>query len=561
VNCLLTIVVLTKDAGFVSSKSRDASDPTLVEWCAVSATEDLLPGVKAGAGRFVSFIEEPALRLADGLIRIARRLQEAGGDLAVGAGRCNRRTARMLRTEGVRSLDPAGLCPLVFRRAEAAAALVSPCVSAAGDHWLWALTSAMTRRGRLLVIDDEPAMPSWRRRGLPYVKTATLDAVARASAPAASQPQILVVGRIDASVSLYFDGLSESVRSMLRYREPGTLLENPEPLFHADAIVLVRDLQRPSLSGLLDTIAALKIPSAYFADDSFPTLRREEKSWWFYEPWRVARLMTSFDEVWVSTRALQDEFRTTHVESTIFGLVFDEQFMTPLRSSGTGAAGVRVAVPGRPFRSSDFQANAWPALVDLAKSRRVEVITHAGFPMANTSGPEVRRILWEPSFAQFIRGWQATEPAVLLHPRSCTQNARFKTPNALLVACYLGAVPVIAEGEPAYDGVGEAEGVLRADSPAVWLAAVEQALIPGERERLLDALQRFCRARFTSSQQGSLLMKLATIRPVVEPAEADRRAAIVAKKTRSAMARVVGYAGKRVILQVADRLRFSAARV
>jgi hypothetical protein len=78
---------------------------------------------------------------------------------------------------------------------------------------------------------------------------------------------------------------------------------------------------------------------------------------------------------------------------------------------------------------------------------------------------------------------------------------------------------------------------------------------------LLDALQRFCRARFTSRQQESLLMKLATMRPVVEPAEADRRAAIVANKTRSAMARVVAYAGKRVILQVADRLRFSPARV
>jgi hypothetical protein len=66
----------------------------------------------------------------------------------------------------------------------------------------------------------------------------------------------------------------------------------------------------------------------------------------------------------------------------------------------------------------------------------------------------------ERSFRQFVRQWRRHGVDLLLHPAGATTNAPYKCPTAVVVAGYLRAVPVVAD-EPAYDGWGETEGVVR----------------------------------------------------------------------------------------------------
>ena len=101
---------------------------------------------------------------------------------------------------------------------------------------------------------------------------------------------------------------------------------------------------------------------------------------------------------------------------------------------------------------------------------------------------------FEPDFPRFVAAWRAAEPDILVHPPGQTANLAMKGPGTLLAALYLGAAPVVAD-EPAYSGLGIAQGVLRADdSVAAWRAALAYLAEPDTRRQHLARLLAHFRA-------------------------------------------------------------------
>jgi hypothetical protein len=109
-------------------------------------------------------------------------------------------------------------------------------------------------------------------------------------------------------------------------------------------------------------------------------------------------------------------------------------------------------------------------------------------------GAEIVALAPERSFRQFVRRWRSYAPDILLHPRGETANAPFKCPTAVIVAGYLGAVPVVAD-EPAYEGWTPADGVVRLGKGACELdeaaARIQDCEWRGDmRRRLAAAIAR-----------------------------------------------------------------------
>ncbi len=114
----------------------------------------------------------------------------------------------------------------------------------------------------------------------------------------------------------------------------------------------------------------------------------------------------------------------------------------------------------------------------------------------------------ERSFRQHIRAWRRFGPDILLHPAGATANAPFKSPTAAIVAGYLGAIPVVAE-EPAYQGWGEAEGVLRLGANGAGLAlAAARARQADWRDDMGGRLAAALSARFGNEGRQRRLMEL-----------------------------------------------------
>lgn len=503
---------------------RGGAVPALPDVAMLDVDETIAPVALAALLRatespFVMIDAGSPARIAAGLA-LAQRFPEAG--IAIDEAPMARRDRRMIRSEGLRFLDPTPVCAVVFSRDLALACLSLPAVAAAGDRWPWALARAAATQGTLAV-EQVTKAPLLRRR-MRAVDPETLEAVAAAETGHVPRRRILVIGRIEASVSLYFDGLPAHIRACLRFIEAEALMDCPNALAGADAAIVVRDLERCHDTGLLTRLSALGIPSLFFADDNPLALAAEDRHWRFYTPERLRGLLARFDGVIASTAPLAAVFARFHPDTKLFGPVLDESAITAC----AGGESLRIAITGGSFRKSAAQRDIVPAIVELARhSPGVVLMAPRDFGAAPADGITVQPMPRTPSFPQFLKTWRQGRPTVLLHPRSVTGNEAFKTPNALLVALYLGAIPIVDRDEPAYRDFDESDGVLTATDAAGWARAMERSRDPKLRQALWEALARCCAARFAPDAQAEILARLAeTNAPLTPQVLAARRATL-----------------------------------
>ncbi len=431
---------------------------------------------------------------------------------------------RALRSEGLRFLDPTAAATLVFERRLALTCLAEPAVTAAGRHWRWALARLAASRTKL-TFEDGAATRRVASR-LPVVEFETLARFAGA----ADTPLVLVIGRIEASVSLYFDGLPPGGRPRLVFAEAEALLAEPGLLAIADAAIIVRDLERCDDLGILRMLEAIRLPRAYFLDDNPMVLAEEDRHWRYYKAARLRDRLAGFDAVLASTEPLAEALRAVHDRVSEFGPVLDAGLVH--RPPEMGGA-VRAAIAGGNFRRDASLRDVMPALLEhAAETPGAALLVPNGFGAPPSGSYQTREMPRIGSFPQFVRHWRDESPNMLLHPRGQTRNDRFKTPNALLVALYLGALPIVDAEEPAYAGLGEAEGVLKAMGSDGWAAAIRRARQPDEAGRLWSALHRGCERLFGSEAQCALLNGLVAARAPVDAAERAARLRLIARLRR-----------------------------
>lgn len=342
------------------------------------------------------------------------------------------------------------------------------------------------------------------------------------SASDSNQPAIVLYGYADASMSLYFDGLPPAILQRLRIITPGPGGVALTEFADAAAVVLVREFERPSLAGTVERLRQVGIPIVYFTDDHLGVLRREVAAFTYYSDAHFTRFLAQCDRVLVSSPALREALRAFHPAVEIIDLALDATLDEPLPEIADSDAPLTVAVPGGPFRGEEFRQQIVPALEAIAANRPVTVVSRQGtLPLG--SGVIYETIPNIASFRHFIQAWRQHRPALLLHAAGKTANARYKTPNALLVAHYLGAVPIVADDEPAYQRIGEDTGLLKAADTQQWIQQMLRAADPDTHAALRARLAAYCKTQFDGHAQASILSDLLERGAAIAPDERSRR--------------------------------------
>ncbi|HEY1426194.1 MAG TPA: hypothetical protein VGF50_05935 [Caulobacteraceae bacterium] len=325
-------------------------------------------------------------------------------------------------------------------------------------------------------------------------------------APRRDGVDVLVLGQIEVSTSLYFDFLESAPDLTVAFRAYTRLDVDAPHLAGAGLVVLVRTLHRFWDEGVIDFLRAAGVPFVWFTDDNFLALRSEGDASVFYTAERMRRALAGAAEVWASTAWLAEALAPLHGEVKVWGPVLD-----PLLTGGPAPddGPLTVVLPGGDFRAAGLAGEPMERLRAMAEAEPLRMIATAAAAkaLAGALGPaEIVVLPPQPSFRQFVRQWRSYGPDILLHPEGATANAAFKCPTAVIVAGYLGAVPVVAD-EPAYAGWGENEGVLRLGDDAMGLIRAASGVL--KRNWRADMAARLARAlprRFGDGGRAAMLL-------------------------------------------------------
>jgi len=392
---------------------------------------------------------------------------------------------------------------LLVRR-EAALAALADLPEEAGDDWWRLVCRRIGQSGRIA-----DAGVSVRRRARMQAEPAcpAFASLQRSTA------RVLILGQIEVSTSLYFDTLESLPDLSVAFRPLTKLALDAPVLAAADLVVLVRELHRFWDEGVIAFLGAAGVPYVWFTDDNFLALRGEGEASAFYTLPRMQTALAKAAAVWASTDALAAAHVWLAPKVDVWAPALDPHLRQPAPTPG---GPLTIAIPGGDFRLAGLDGGVLDRLREIAEGPGLRLlVTPTGAEALRPALPRAEFIVAarERSFRQFIRAWRRFGPDLLLHPAGATANAPFKCPTAAIVAGYLGAVPMVAD-EWAYQGWGEAEGVLRLRDDGEGLAEAAQrvrdAAWRGEMgRRLTEALA----ARFGDEGRVRRLMQLARPTP------------------------------------------------
>ena len=315
---------------------------------------------------------------------------------------------------------------------------------------------------------------------------------------------LVVYGRLDASSSLYFDALVTDPSANVLLLDESSPAKDAPVLAEAGAVVLVRDAPRFVSNGVLDLLDGAGVPAWYFTDDDFVALRSEHRELAAFRDETMELLVARCAGVVTTSDYLAEQVRARHPNADVrmWPLAIDRTLCLPRveRTPDT----LRIGVMGGSFRARGARADVAPAIAEFAAggTTSIELFVHDDLVEA-FSALECHHVTFTRSFRSFVRNWQRLGLDVLVHPPATTANARGKTANAMLVAHYLGAIPIVA-ADPAYELLGEQHGVLICDNIAQWRASLERCCDDARAAVLRRALADHVTAHYPVARAGEV---------------------------------------------------------
>jgi hypothetical protein len=335
------------------------------------------------------------------------------------------------------------------------------------------------------------------------------------------EPVIVVYGALEASVSLYFEGLPPDLQRQIRFLSPSDPQTDLSFLALASAVIIVRDFEHLIRNGLLDLLEAMEVPLFWFTDDHLGALRSEYAAFRFYDAASMQAFLSRMRGIFTSTAALAEVYEKQHGTVTVWPCVFDSTLAAAL-SPETDPASLRIGAFGGGFRRKSFLRDVLPAIREFRS--RADLTLYVRSDLARGVAPsDAVPMPFDSSYRQFVFRWQRLGLHAVAHPSGKTANIACKSLGSLLTARYLGAIPLVGD-EPAHRDLGEAQGVLVAgrDSRS-WNHALEHARNPAERARLFHALDLWCRKEFNPEKSRPPFLWLAAMLP--KQVDAERRLA------------------------------------
>lgn len=467
-------------------------------------------------------LAEPEIELdRQSTAQLAAMVQRDGAAAGIGAISLKSGIALPPAIEELRFQDVAAHAAIIYARPALEAALERlPPMS--DDLWKWHIARDVCWSGLVvqthLVLGYESGQTSATDRGDRVLPS---DRACWPPQKGNDLRTVLIYGPPDQSVSQYFDGLPPEERSHLRFLVPADPVSDLPHLIAAGLIVIVRGFEYLAKCGTLDLLDAMQVPYAWFIDDNLTVMSGEEPSFAYYDDATVRRFVARTTAVLASTPALAEALRPLGANTLAWPCIFDETLARPI-TDAMRTDRLRLAVIGGPFRRASLIGDVWPAVQSLNGAGGM---TLYGRPdtLSGLDASCIRRLPIEESFRQFVFRWRGAGCATVLHPAGRTLNLPFKSPATMLASCYLGAVPIVAN-EPAYSDLSENEGVLVADSGVdSWRRAITRAMRDDERRSLLEALDRWCRRKFSAADGAKRFAVLLDLSILTDGAERERR--------------------------------------
>lgn len=485
------------------------------KWLEARRPVDLWRAIaKASYGRPVYLLPEGMAELPQATAAAFRELVGSGASALFGriAYADDSLSQAWQDTEAMRFLDiPAGSFI-------ATADALTRAASRARDHWdaYWPYDlgnalrhlGAVTLSDTLLAHSDQPPPATMR---MPFRRAGGRPADGAA-------PLILVYGKVEASVSLHFDGLPDDLAARLRFLRPGDLFSDMTWLAAASLVLVVRDFEHMLQTGTLALLQEIGVPYAWFADDDLEALSKETGAFDFYSEAAIRQFAEGAAAIVTTSPALVAGLGRFHDRVILWPCVYDAALaFRPAFPPVLRTRSLTIGAFGGGFRHRSFAEDVLPALRDLrVPPERI----YAHEDLARRAA-EVEALPFERDFREFVFRWQRLAIDVLVHPYGQSATIGNKSPASILAALYLGAVLVVGD-EPAYADYGEADGVLKAaPGPDAWRERLERLSEPSAAEAVRRRFELAGRARFAPESARAPFAELSAL---ALPGDADAQA-------------------------------------
>lgn len=298
-----------------------------------------------------------------------------------------------------------------------------------------------------------------------------------------------------------------------------------------DAVIVNRNLQ--SSASIITVLKKLQIPCYYYIDDNFIALKNEYEEFAWYSKKNVTKILSNFDAVLTSTETLKTFFlqEKIHTKVWCYPPILNEMLLPPVAGNHLPAANktnrINVAVIGGAFRGESFFEYVVPALNKLKNGGEDINLTVRKYLLSEDTEKclfSIDEIDILSDYNQYIHQLRHKKIDIIIHPYGKTTNSIYKTNSVLLNALYLNA-NIIVFGEPAFDGLGEAEGIMNINQDIDCIVdAIKYLSIQANATRLKSNLNNYCHIAFNINNNIKLLDLLMQNSNDVNAVSYERRA-------------------------------------
>jgi hypothetical protein len=311
-----------------------------------------------------------------------------------------------------------------------------------------------------------------------------------------------IFGALNFSTAMIFDGLPQPHRQRLLYIHPDlTDAQLGYYLVGCSAVIMVRHLRDARGERVRSMCAAMQIPLYYLIDDNPVATSDRAPEFGAYIADNLASVLRDFAGVLCTSAPLAAFVRENRLHASVRELtpVFDQakQEKFDRNWSSLAAPDVRIGVIAGGTHSEAL-ARIVPALRGAGQRAAIQVLTDS--PELSGLPFPVRLIDATVSLDEFLTRWKPLGPEILIHARGSFEAASYENAQLLLIARYLGAVPLVFGDESACQGGATAQAIE---------AAILAACDPAYRAEKRRWLETHCATAFAPGQNIRVLAEIA----------------------------------------------------
>lgn len=326
--------------------------------------------------------------------------------------------------------------------------------------------------------------------------------------------KIIYYGNSLVNYFLHFAGLN-SLNTYYQFEiiAPHNIHTDIYQLIDADLVIINRTLHQEIVSFL----KKLHIPCYYLIDDNFFVLHKENRKDPYLKDYTLEKMrpvLSLIDGVFCGSIPLKNYFIENNLHPHVMSImpVIDNALVVEKKPQAISSQGkITVAIVANKFRKKSIIEHIIPALIQLNKTTPVTLYIRKGLLDTqdfNQIPFACHEIDTTELYHQYILHLREKSIDVVIHPAGITQNSEYKTHTILLTAFYLNT-PIIVTEEPAFEGLGEAHGVIKVQNTTQSILNALQILMhPNKTEEISHNLHLYCMEQFSAKKTQTLLESL-----------------------------------------------------